>query len=1337
MKNQLLLLCLLFPLFAHAQLSGAYTIGGASPDYATIAAAVTALNQSGVNGPVVFNIRNGSYVEQAMMNAIPGSSAVNTVTFQSESGDSTAVTWEWGTGNLGANYVFFAQNLTNVHFKKLTLKRPATGNNGRTVAYLSTCDNIYFENCVISGSGEANNYQEDLIEAGYCSSLYFVNNRFVNGYTAVTSAGNYLGPFTGYAFFEHNFFENQRDAGVYCIYLDHVDVIENTFTSVNKNGCTAIQIADSDNASTITRNSILFDNTILSGNTGIEISNKSASAANTLIANNMIGAFGGNGGSNGISVKSSTGVDIFFNTVRTRKTPGYECYAISIWESQQTGLLNNNFVCEGSPTVAYFQGTTDTGDYNNYYTEPGVNWLNTLDAGPNCHSVDPNFLSSTDLHIATSDLADAGMPLAGISEDFDGDLRDPLHPDIGADEFLPADLDVGILQFNSPVRFVPYCDTLPDMVVTLKNYGLNTLTSATIVLTVNAIPHVTFNWTGDLPYLGEEEVNLGSFPFVDATRYDLQAFTTSPNGLADEYLKNDTASFLNFHMPLSGNYSLGGPGADFATLSEMNANLVNAGLCGPTTILIADGAYDDNIIIDTLPGSSAVNTLWITSASQDSSKVVITDDYPSPYKQIVFLDGVSYVTLSHLTFDDDGAGLDDLIRFRRGHDLAVTNCKLLGYYCNCAQNTDKGIYAVAVDSNLTIRQNLIQLSGGGFTLSGNLVNGRDVSVHFLVEQNLVYGSVLWLETARPVIRDNIFNGSFSRIEQCGGFEITHNQFYGGFALYTSSGDSASLFQNNALYHYEPNGASVSWDWALYLLSTSDVDIIHNTLKGAFNAGALGVNFCSDVRAYNNIFYQGAFNSNNVVSQNTSGSLISDHNLFFRSDSSVYVLTYRQTNFGQDLNSYFIDPKFSTDPDSLFYPTNGLMSNLAFPMGVADDLFHQPRDPNFPEMGAIELSLVPAVDLGPDRELCEGLLLDALNPGATYLWSDGSTGQTLLVEENGQYWVQVSTPLGTVSDTVNITLIPAPIVLLQDTTICTGDSAVISANVDNATFLWSTGDTTSSIQVSQPGFYTLTATNSLGCSDQDTMQVTFHPVPEIEFQIANETCLGDASGMITVIVTGGQGDYSYAWENSPVVESVLSDLPPGIYTLLLTDGSCSYSDSAEVLPGIDPQAVILNADSACVNEPYLFLNGSTDADEYSWYIGGSLESQEPEFEFTFESPATYLISLVAAAGECFDTAYYALVVQNDSICNPASSVFEENVSYRIFPNPVKDLVFIQGLSPGTIVEIYDVTGVTRIREEDTDGVIEVLGLPEGVYFLRVWHAASTLHPVGGVWSFIKG
>src|SRR5690606_19560094 len=48
-------------------LSGAYTIGGASPDFATISDAVTALEAYGICGPVVFNIRNGVYNEQVAL----------------------------------------------------------------------------------------------------------------------------------------------------------------------------------------------------------------------------------------------------------------------------------------------------------------------------------------------------------------------------------------------------------------------------------------------------------------------------------------------------------------------------------------------------------------------------------------------------------------------------------------------------------------------------------------------------------------------------------------------------------------------------------------------------------------------------------------------------------------------------------------------------------------------------------------------------------------------------------------------------------------------------------------------------------------------------------------------------------------------------------------------------------------------------------------------------------------------------------------------------------------------------------------------------------------------
>lgn len=47
---------------SYSQLSGIYSIGTGG-DFATITSAVTALNINGVNGPVIFNIKTGSYNE--------------------------------------------------------------------------------------------------------------------------------------------------------------------------------------------------------------------------------------------------------------------------------------------------------------------------------------------------------------------------------------------------------------------------------------------------------------------------------------------------------------------------------------------------------------------------------------------------------------------------------------------------------------------------------------------------------------------------------------------------------------------------------------------------------------------------------------------------------------------------------------------------------------------------------------------------------------------------------------------------------------------------------------------------------------------------------------------------------------------------------------------------------------------------------------------------------------------------------------------------------------------------------------------------------------------------
>ncbi|MBE0645835.1 MAG: right-handed parallel beta-helix repeat-containing protein, partial [Bacteroidetes bacterium] len=102
-------------------ITGTYTIGGTAPDFATISQAADAITQFGLCGPAVFNIRSGTYNEQVSLGEIAGSSAVNTVTFQSESGNRADVTITSGAATgTGNNYVVRLAGADYVTFKNMT-----------------------------------------------------------------------------------------------------------------------------------------------------------------------------------------------------------------------------------------------------------------------------------------------------------------------------------------------------------------------------------------------------------------------------------------------------------------------------------------------------------------------------------------------------------------------------------------------------------------------------------------------------------------------------------------------------------------------------------------------------------------------------------------------------------------------------------------------------------------------------------------------------------------------------------------------------------------------------------------------------------------------------------------------------------------------------------------------------------------------------------------------------------------------------------------------------------------------------------------------------------------
>ncbi|MFN3404867.1 MAG: PKD domain-containing protein [Cytophagaceae bacterium] len=152
--------------------------------------------------------------------------------------------------------------------------------------------------------------------------------------------------------------------------------------------------------------------------------------------------------------------------------------------------------------------------------------------------------------------------------------------------------------------------------------------------------------------------------------------------------------------------------------------------------------------------------------------------------------------------------------------------------------------------------------------------------------------------------------------------------------------------------------------------------------------------------------------------------------------------------------------------------------------------------------SIQVSFIPPpiVNLGNDTTICNGqsLQLNAGNQGFIYLWSTGATSQTLSVNSAGDYNVTVSSGNCQRSDEIKVSYISGPqISLPEKIIICTdaGETVTLDPGIAHQ-YSWATGENSQTLLVSQPGIYTVTASNIHGCSSVATSNVVNLCEPQI-------------------------------------------------------------------------------------------------------------------------------------------------------------------------------------------------------------------------------------------------
>lgn len=202
-----------------------------------------------------------------------------------------------------------------------------------------------------------------------------------------------------------------------------------------------------------------------------------------------------------------------------------------------------------------------------------------------------------------------------------------------------------------------------------------------------------------------------------------------------------------------------------------------------------------------------------------------------------------------------------------------------------------------------------------------------------------------------------------------------------------------------------------------------------------------------------------------------------------------------------------------------------------------------------------------VDLGEDRSICEGSLLDAGAGQASYLWNTGANSQTINVATAGTYSVTVTGITGCVaSDEITISPDTDPQVDLVDASFCPGDDYTLDAGAGYK-YIWSNGSTNQTLTVSTAGTYSVTVENG-GCTAADQATLSFHTLPTVNL-IDAAICEGQ-----TETLNAGTG-FTYNWSTGDDSQTIDVDLA-NTYGVTITDGNgCSANDDMTLTVNSNP------------------------------------------------------------------------------------------------------------------------------------------------------------------------